>query len=135
MKRFIAKVTKSFKGGEKGFTLIELLIVIVILGVLAAAIIPNLSKFVGSGKVGAANAEVASVRTAISAYVADNNGSAPHTAAPPTVDNALIQPYISGNAIKATYTYVAATGVIGSTDHSYDADLHWDAGTQKWIKP
>ena len=38
MKKFMQKVTKSFHAGEKGFTLIELLIVIVILGVLAAAI-------------------------------------------------------------------------------------------------
>jgi len=60
--------------------LIELLIVIVILGVLAAAIIPNLSKFVGSGSVAAANAELASVKTAVSAYSSDNNGVIPTSA-------------------------------------------------------
>jgi type IV pilus assembly protein PilA len=135
MKNFLNKVAKSFRAGEKGFTLIELLIVIVILGVLAAAIIPNLSKFVGSGKVGAANAEVASVRTAISAYIADSTSGTPPYSTGTTIDNTLIQGYISGVAIKATYTYVAATGVIGSTDHSYDADLHWDVANQKWIKP
>lgn len=69
------RLTKFFKGGQKGFTLIELLIVIVILGVLAAAIIPNLSKFVGSGNVGSANAELASVRTAISAYQSEDHGT------------------------------------------------------------
>jgi type IV pilus assembly protein PilA len=102
--------------------------------VLAAAIIPNLSKFVGSGKVGAANAEVASVRTAIAAYIADNDGDAPYGTSP-TISNTLIQPYVSGNPIKATYTYNATTGVIGSTNGSYDADLNWDATGQKWVKP
>lgn len=146
MKRFIAKVSKSFKGGQKGFTLIELLIVIVILGVLAAAIIPNLSKFVGSGTVGAANAELASVRTAVSAYVADNNGTYPtgpaHDGAAGTVVggngdivNAAIQGYITGSTIKAEYTIVVATGVITGTDDSYAAGIDWDAVNQKWYKP
>ena len=41
------KYCKLFRSGEKGFTLIELLIVIVILGVLAAAIVPNMNRFLG----------------------------------------------------------------------------------------
>lgn len=113
MKRFIAKVSKSFKGGEKGFTLIELLIVIVILGVLAAAIIPNLSKFVGRGNVGAANAELASVRTAVAAYESDNEGSYPCTAQPAVtdityalaqgIDLTLLTQYVSASGFKGTY--------------------------------
>ena len=41
--------------------LIELLIVVVILGILAAVIIPNVSSFVKRGQVAAANAELAQV--------------------------------------------------------------------------
>ena len=129
MKRFIAKVSKSFKGGEKGFTLIELLIVIVILGVLAAAIIPNLSKFVGSGKVGAANAELASVKTAASAYQADNDGDFPTAdGAAGNIVEASIQTYISGTDVAGTYS-ISATGVV--TGLTYP-DLGWDCPNEKW---
>lgn len=135
MKRFIAKVSKSFKGGQKGFTLIELLIVIVILGVLAAAIIPNLSKFVGSGNVGAANAELASVKTAVSAYQADNNGVLPTglTVAGPVVGGAnvvvnsvLIDPatgYVTGT-IKGYYR-VDASGKVTAVSNGLDAATGW----------
>ena len=125
MIKFFSKANKN----QKGFTLIELLIVIVILGVLAAAIIPNLSKFVSSGQVGAANAELASVRTAVSAFIADHQGAlptSPITASP----NADLDPYVTGG-IKGTYT-VNASGVVTGTAPPYTG-LVWTV--DKWAKP
>jgi type II secretory pathway pseudopilin PulG len=108
--------------------LIELLIVIVILGVLAAAIIPNLSKFVSSGKVGAANAELASVRTAVSAYQADNEGAAPANIVANTAGWYNI--YVGGGKnFVGAYT-IAANGSVTGT--AYATGISWSV--DKWIK-
>jgi type IV pilus assembly protein PilA len=68
------KFLNSFRAGESGFTLIELLIVIAILGILAAVIIPNVSKFIGTSHVSAANSELAQVGTAAQAVAAAQTG-------------------------------------------------------------
>jgi type IV pilus assembly protein PilA len=119
---------KHFYPNEKGFTLIELLIVIAILGILAAAIIPNIAGFRVSGQVVAANSEVLSLRTAIRAYQADNNTNYP------TGDAAAFQadvlPYLSTTP-KGTYT-CDASGVLTGTDNSYASGLVWDATNQQW---
>ncbi len=60
------------KRGEKGFTLIELLIVVAILGVLAAVIIPNVSRFFGSGEEEARNTERSNVQLAVDTMMLDN---------------------------------------------------------------
>lgn len=69
MKKFL----KSFHYGHRGFTLIELLVVVAILGVLAAVVVPNVVRFMGTGTIEAANTEAHDVQTAVVAYMADNN--------------------------------------------------------------
>lgn len=136
MKWLANNFTGPERRGEKGFTLIELLIVIVILGVLAAAIIPNLSRFVGSGTVGAANAELASVRTAVYAYQADNDGDYPtatgnaSTGGGTSVNLTALGTYVTGS-IAGTYN-VNSTGVVIGQAYT---GLSWDGATLKWIKP
>ena len=68
LKRLVSRLTK----GQGGFTLIEMIVVVGIIAVLAAVIVPNIGKFVGSGKSGAKDAEFDSVETAMTAMMADN---------------------------------------------------------------
>jgi len=64
---------KHFRYGEKGFTLIELLVVIAILGVLAAVVVPNVSRFMGKGKDESGLTELHNVQTAVTGMMADNS--------------------------------------------------------------
>jgi type IV pilus assembly protein PilA len=71
VKKYWRKFARHFRYGNKGFTLIELLVVIAILGVLAAVVVPNVSKFMGEGKDEAGLTELHSVQTAVTAMMAD----------------------------------------------------------------
>ena len=57
---------------SKGFTLIELMVVLVIIGVLAALIVPNVLDRADDAKVSAAKTDVTSILQALKMYKLDN---------------------------------------------------------------
>ena len=63
------------KRNEKGFTLIELLIVIVIIGILAAVAIPRFQGVSDKAKIGAAQAELATIKNGLGMFQAENDSS------------------------------------------------------------
>ena len=75
---------------QKGFTLIELLIVIVIIGILAAVAIPRFQGVSDKAKIGAAKAELATIKNLLGMYQAENDTSAYPAAADITSHATLV---------------------------------------------
>ena len=66
-------MTRTPRGARQGFTLIELLVVIVVIGMLAALVAPNVFRHVGTSKEAAARSQVEMLGAALDAYRLDND--------------------------------------------------------------
>ena len=65
----------------RGFTLVEILIVVVILGILAAIIVPSMASVRDEASIGATRTELEKIRRAIDVFQVRNENSLPAVAA------------------------------------------------------
>ena len=106
IRRFGSKLGRAVPrplAGQSGFTLIELLVVVIILGVLAAVVITNVSRFAGRGQVEAQNTELTNVQLAIDAMITENRWG-------------QVVPRAGGVGATAIWDFSAATSVQGCLD-------------------
>jgi general secretion pathway protein G len=63
----------SGRAGQRGFTLIEIMVVVIIIGLLAAVIVPQVINKVDEARVSKAKADIQSLETALTMYRLDNS--------------------------------------------------------------
>lgn len=68
------------KNVAKGFTLVEILIVVVILGILAAIVVPQFTNAANESRVGNIATQVATIESQLELFAARNNGTYPDLA-------------------------------------------------------
>jgi len=95
--------------GERGFTLVEIVLVIVLIGILAAIIVPKFAGQTDKAKIAASKANIESIRSAIRLYQANNDGAFPNALA------ALVPTYLKAVPEEAI---TPSSSVVGTPDGS-----------------
>lgn len=114
---------------QRAFTLVEILIVVVILGVLAAVVVPQFANASQEASVGSTRTELEKLRRAVDVYMARWNNSFPPVSAGDGTWGPLVAG--SGEYLKSSpiNPYVGANGriiVLGEgPDEAFQANYGW----------
>jgi prepilin-type N-terminal cleavage/methylation domain-containing protein len=128
----------NLKRGQKGFTLIEIIIVLVIIGIMAAVIVPRMGGFLGRGQSTAFTSETSTLQLASDAYYSDS--SVTRGDLPGDPEGPMLYPTYSGKGMKWPFTGTVNDHEARDTDSpiinmdflmssgSYDNDGHIKEG-------
>ncbi|MBX3357636.1 MAG: prepilin-type N-terminal cleavage/methylation domain-containing protein [Phycisphaeraceae bacterium] len=98
---------------RKAFTLVEILIVVVILGILAAIVIPQFTNASQEAQIGNVQTQLQTIRSQVELFRVRNNGTSPDLVSAPTNTNLgdgfaeLLEPPAIGGVAQQPYTRTA----------------------------
>lgn len=98
---------------NKGFSLVELIVVVLIIAIIAVALAPQVMKWVGTSKINVDIHNAASLKSAVSAGVADFMASSSVSEVPP------IPSFIVNGSIPAGTFGTMQTYIDDAVNHSY----------------
>jgi len=110
-------MSKTKKWGASGFTLIELMIVVAIIGILAAIAIPKFASLIRKSSEGATKGNLGAIRSALSIYYGDMEGTYPSDLAALAISNK----YLASVPTSKTPNYHADTATVLNQSGSNDA--------------
>ena len=131
----------------KAFTLIEILIVVVILGILAAIVIPQFSKASEDAQSGNIQSQLRTIRNTIEIYRVRNNGTFPFTATalawtpligPDYLRAAPVNPRTNSSVIAAGTDHTAGATTNGWIWNNTSRTLfasYYNEATKTWTGP
>ncbi len=113
---------------QEGFTLLELLIVIVIIGILAVLIVPNLASGPQRARDGQRKSDLRNIKTALETYYNDKNGypAAATVTTDLTTGGTYLKTMPQDPKTKSDYTYTPSPSSCASgacTSYVLDASL------------
>ncbi len=85
-------IRRKIRAGRAGFSLAELMVVIVIIGLLATIVLPNVLGRLFTGQTGKAKADIMSIEQALNSFAVENGGRFPDSL------EALVTPDENGNS-------------------------------------